>query len=202
MNIGIIGYGDFGQQLEMLLLEAEPNNCVIPFDDNNSTYAFKDYEKNINSFSWLIGLGYKHMETRVQIIKKIKEKKGLLKNIIHKSSYVSPSAIVKNGLICYPMCNIDNEVEIRSGVLLHNSVVISHNTIIGEGCYISPGVVICGNVQIGEGCFIGGGTVISDSITIGSYSKIGIGSVITKNIPANSWVIGNPQRFLNQPFEL
>ena len=202
MKIGIIGYGELGQQLENFLIEIEPNIKIVSFDDSNSNFSLASYAKDINSYIWLIALGYKHLKLKLEIIDKINSQGGKFKSIIHESSYISKQANLHDGVICYPMCNIDKGVEIKNSTLLNNSVVVSHDVIIEEACYISPGVIISGNVYIKKGSFIGSGSVISNGITIGEFSKIGIGSVITKNVPDHSYVIGNPQKELSNPFIL
>lgn len=207
MRIGFLGFGELGKQIELMVNLYYPTCPKVYFDDYAVTYSsleclcFEDYKRHLKDFYWLVCIGYKHMETRVALIKEIREL-GRLLSLVHPTSYVSPSANLSDGVIVKPMCNIDKEVYLGNGVLLNNSVTISHNCEIGEGVYISPGVILSGNVKVGEGTFIGSGTVIANNVTIGSNVHVGIGTVISKDIPDNAWVIGNPQKFLTKPFKL
>jgi sugar O-acyltransferase (sialic acid O-acetyltransferase NeuD family) len=207
MNIGFLGHGELGHQIEILLNLFYPSAKRLYFDDYSvgtlsNSLCFLDYKKYLEELNWLVCLGYKNMGKRLDLIKEISESNASLLSLIHPTSYVSPSANLSSGVIIYPLCNIDKQVYLGKCVLLNNSVVISHDCEIQDGVYISPGVILSGNVKVGQGSFIGSGTIVSNNITIGRNVHIGIGSVITKNIPDNSWVIGNPQEFLTKPFKL
>ena len=194
----MVGYGELAKQL-LFHLEISINDVTI-FDDqfkekNLDVFRFKDYYPKIKKYKWLITIGYKHLQKKLEIIDEICEKSSLISCFVHPSTFVSKSSILKSGVFVYPMCNIDHEVNIAEGTLVNNSVVISHNCIIGKANYISPGVIISGNVKIGNSCFIGSGSTIANGVTIGNNVVIGAGTLISKNIPSNSKVIGNPMVF-------
>jgi sugar O-acyltransferase (sialic acid O-acetyltransferase NeuD family) len=208
MNVGFLGYGELGHQVELLLNLFYPKANKIYFDDFikgekiDNCLSFLDYKKYLHELNWLVCLGYKNMDKRLEIINEISKSNFSLLTLVHPTSYVSSSAILSPGVFIYPMCNIDKQVYLGKGVLLNNSVVISHNCEIQDGSYISPGVILSGNVKVGQGSFIGSGTIVSNGISIGDNVYIGVGSVITKNVPEHSWVIGNPQKILEKPFKL
>ena len=195
-----LGYGDLSSQI-LSIFNIDKKNIVI-FDDKNSKNQFNSYSKFFNNYNWILGIGYKHLNKKLVIIKKMLKSNCSLPNLIHNSSYISKKSEMLKGVIIYPMCNIDDNVIIKPGVLLNNSTTVSHNTYIGFGTFISPGVVISGNVKIGDGCFIGAGTIISNNVNIGNQVYIGAGSLITNNVNDNSHVIGNPMKIINKKFNL
>ena len=209
MNIALIGFGELGKQISGLLLaEAKPaRQCY--FDDiaygegRKGALPFSAYmQEEFNDFDFYIGLGYKHLETKVNIVDRLLDLDRRLPTYIAPRSFVSPSAIIGQGTILYPMCNVDQGVRLGKAVLVNNSVTISHNSIVGDCTYLSPGVTISGFVTIGSKTFIGAGTVIANNVTVGSNVIIGVGSVITHDIPDSTSVIGNPMRILKKPLRL
>jgi sugar O-acyltransferase (sialic acid O-acetyltransferase NeuD family) len=202
-----LGFGDLGKQILGFLQEKEAILEAHYFDDNfistsNFYFPFNAYIDNLLNYEWIISLGYNNLILKQEIIKKILNFNGKLTTIIHDTSYISPRAKILQGVIIYPMCNIDKGVLIEEGVILNNSVIVSHDSRIGRASYVGPGVVISGNCIIGKSVFIGSGSVISNGIEIGDNSIIGIGSVVIKNIKSNSNGIGNPFKILKTPLTL
>jgi len=209
MNIALIGFGELGKQIIALLLAETKPDRQCYFDDiaygegRNGALPFSAYmQEEYNDFDFYIGLGYKHLATRVKIADHLLSLDRRLPTYIAPGSFVSHSAILGQGTILYPMCNVDKDVRLGKAVLVNNSVTISHNTVVGDSSYLSPGVTISGFVTIGSKTFVGTGTVIANNVTIGSNVIIGIGSVITRDIPDNTSVIGNPMKILKTRLRL
>ena len=202
---GIIGYGELGKQIHDFLSVSDSNYDFYFFDDEHlktkgkHALPFNDFKKqDFRDFDFFIGLGYKHLSIKPEIINELLRLKRNLPSFIHPSCFFNSSAKIGPGTVIYPMCNIDKGVKIGNGVLLNNTVTLSHDTVIGDACFLSPGVTASGNVSIGEGAFIGAGSVISNGINIGKNVQIGIGSVVNSNIPDNCSAIGNPLRLLGK----
>ena len=208
MKISIIGYGELGKQFKDFLFQKNEFNLYL-FDDteyiksNEFHFKFDDYiSEKFKKHSFYVALGYKHLLLKNKIIEELISLNRHLPSYNHSTSFINKSAILKESVFIYPMCNVDREVIINRGTLLNNGVIVSHNTIIGNSCYISPGVIISGNVTIGNCTFIGAGSIISNGLTIGNNVKIGIGTVVTSDISDNSNVIGNPMRILKSALNL
>lgn len=204
MKIAFIGYGELGRQIHAFVQQTNAVAEAIFFDDTLcqqkqvNAFPFKTYEDDLyKEYSFIISLGYKQLPAKQKVIEKLDGLGRNLYSFIHPSCFVNPSAIVAKGVVAYPMCNIDKEVKIEKGVLLNNSVTISHNAVIQSCCYLSPGVVLSGNVIVGENTFIGSGATVANNISIGKNVIIGIGTVVTQDIADNSYVIGNPMKFVN-----
>jgi sugar O-acyltransferase (sialic acid O-acetyltransferase NeuD family) len=206
MRIGIIGYGVLGMQIRNFLSEEQGKDLnIILFDDfikneqDTQIYPFKDiFLEKFSDLEFYLGIGYKHLEVRHNLIKKLKSSGRKVNSLIHNTGYISPSARIGDGCILFPGVNIDQNVIIEDGCIFHNGVIISHNSFIGECCYFAPNTVLSGDVKVGKFCFLGTGCLVSNSVIIGDSLKAGIGTVITNNIigPGLS-VIGNPAKVLS-----
>jgi sugar O-acyltransferase (sialic acid O-acetyltransferase NeuD family) len=207
MKYAFIGFGELGKQFLNILSPTDADQIVIFDDTINSSHFQKfpfDYWRNkeFSDYSFLIALGYKHLNLKRIIISNLLQLGRSIHTCIHDSAYICRSAKIGSGVMIYPMANIDFEAIIFDGVLINNSVIVSHETTIGSCSYISPGVVFSGKVTVGENCFIGSGSVIANNVTIGNNVFIGVGSVVTKDIPDNMHAIGNPLKMLGKPLNI
>jgi sugar O-acyltransferase (sialic acid O-acetyltransferase NeuD family) len=200
-KIGLIGYGELGKQFEHLISELSLNDSFIYFDDRakedkieNSQPFDKFLDNEFKDIEFLIGLGYKHLKLKKEIIDILTDRKRKIFTFIHPTAIIDRTAKIDKGTVIYPNVTIDKNVRIGKGCLLNLSVTVSHDSIIEDCCYLSPSVTLSGFVTICQNVFLGTGVNVANDITINSSSIVGIGSVITKNIEQNSFVIGNPQR--------
>jgi len=206
-TLAIVGAGDLGQQIAYYALSDNHYQKIVFFDDFSVEKEIKslpiigkttDIEEAYqqNKFDELIiGIGYKHLDVRKQIFEQYNNKIpfGI---IIHSSSWIDNSAIIKNGCIIYPKCSIDANATIEENTILNISCTIAHDTNIGKHCFLSPRVAIAGFVNINERCIIGINATIIDNIIIVPKTQIGAGTVVTKNIESSGLYVGNPHRFV------
>jgi sugar O-acyltransferase (sialic acid O-acetyltransferase NeuD family) len=209
-DVAIIGYGVLGKQILNFLKEFNQINRVIVFDDYtqnevsvDAVYPVKRYtEDGFKEFDFYIGIGYKHLAFRKELIFRLLELKRSIPSLVHPTCYVSPYANVGSGCLFFPKCNIDQTVNVGHGNIFHNSVTISHDCMIADCNYFSPSVVLCGDIIVGSETFVGAGSIISNGLKIGDNAIIGIGSCITQNIEPHSSIIGNPQKTLKNKLKL
>ncbi|MBZ0202938.1 MAG: hypothetical protein IT281_07150 [Ignavibacteria bacterium] len=209
-KIGLIGYGEFGVQIEKLILQQFRKKPDIHYFDDilygrktKNSHRFGDYMLGVYSgLDFYVCLGYKHAAKKKKIINELLAGGRRLPAYIHRTAYINPTAKVEAGAVIYPMSNVDKNSVIGKGALLNNSVVVSHDNNIGACSYLSPGTVTSGFVTIGEGSFIGSGAVISNGIKTGNNCIVGIGAVVTKNIPAGRSAIGNPLKILKNKLKI
>ena len=204
-----VGFGELGRQIEGMLNDIAPEPDAWLFDDAEyargtaGAYPFaRCRDEAFVDCEFFVCLGYKHLRRKIELLKELTRLERALPQVIHASAYVSPSAEIGPGTVIYPLCNVDKQVRLASGVLLNNSVIVSHNSIVGEGSYLSPGVVLSGFVSVGAGSFLGSGAVVSDGVTIGDEVIVGVGTVVTGDVPSGASVIGNPMRILDRPLRL
>lgn len=209
-KIAYIGFGALGKQLSVLIRQTEKS---IPeevyFDDiavkekKANAYPFNDYkDERFSQYDFFICLGYKQLSVKGEITATLKKLNRTLPSFIHPTSFINPTATIEAGCIIYPGCNVDQEVVLKEGTFLNNSVIVSHNSVVGAHSFLAPGAIVCGNAEIGTNCFIGAGAVVSNGITVGDNSIVGVGTIVTRDITPGHSVIGNPMRILSTKLEL
>ena len=208
---GIVGYGDLGKQIVRFLVQSgtfEEDDFIF-FDDHayerkdKNSYAFSAYKAaDFKLLPLYVGLGYKHLPFRLQIINELIARGQKASGFIHSTSFINETATIGPGAIIYPMCNIDQNVYVETGCILNNSVVVSHDSLIGAGSFLAPGVILSGNVKTGQNCFLGSGTVVSNGVTLGNRVIAAVGSVITRDYGDDVFLAGAPAKPLRRAFKL
>lgn len=208
MNVlGIVGAGKLGEQIAHYALTDNHYSKVVFIDDFS-------LEKEINGIKiigrtdqieylfdkklfdeLIIGIGYKFLNKRKEIYTQLKDKIPFGK-IMHSTSWIDGTAIIKRGSVIYPNCSIDLNSVVEENTVINNSCSISHDSIIGKHSFLSPSVSIAGFVKIEECCNIGINTTIIDNIQITSNTQTGGGTVVIKNIVESGLYVGNPAKFI------
>ena len=192
-----------------LLREVDRPDDVVFFDDlahrdrRENSFPFDSFlDPRFADHDYYLALGYRHLPLKAKILNQLRAAGRRVPSFVHPGCHVHPSCRIGDGCVLYPMCNLDQEVELKPAVLLHNSVVVSHNSTLGTAVCCSPGVVLSGHVTIGEATFLGTGTLVSSNRQIGARSRIGIGTVVSVDVPDDTSAIGNPMRLLDHPLRL
>lgn len=207
-RLAIIGSGDLGQQIAYHAKTDNQYEVVGFFDDfkdkgdlvssmpvlGGSTDILEAYENEMFD-ELLIGIGYKHIAFKKDLYTRFK---GMIPfgKLIHSSSIIDPSSLIKEGVIIYPGCIIDQRVEIGENTLINIGCSVAHDTKIGAHSFLSPCVAIAGFVQIGKSCILGINSTIIDNIQVADNIQLGGGAVVIKNIEQNGLYVGNPVRFI------
>ncbi len=116
--------------------------------------------------------------------------------ICHKSSIISPTAILGKGTVVMPNACINASTKVGEHCIINTASTIDHDCLLGDYVHISPNAAIAGNVIINEGTHVGIGAVIIPGIKIGKWVTIGAGAVIIKDVPDFAVVVGNPGKII------
>jgi len=203
-KFGLIGFGALGIQIQNYLTQSGfDKKEFVYFDDiefsneKSNCFPFEDYLNDLHGhLQFIVCLGYKHLKRKKEIIELLKGNGRELYTYIHPSSYINQLATIEEGVIIYPMCNIDANVLLKSGTLINNSVTISHDSIIDECCFLAPGVTVSGGVHIKCCAFIGANSTIANGISINQNCTIGMATSVSRDLDENSKVIGNPMKIV------
>lgn len=128
-------------------------------------------------------------------------------------SHIMTGARIGRNCIIGKYVSIEKNVKIGNNVKIQNHVSVFEGVTIEDFVFIGPCVTFT-NIKrprirkpgqrpkrylktvIKKGASIGANATILPGITIGQRAMIGAGAVVTKDVPANTTVIGNPARKL------
>ena len=136
------------------------------------------------------------MESKQIVFDHFRQKIGLSRqqfpNLVHSTSYISPSVTTTHGLLLEPKSIISACSKIGFGVTVKRGCNVGHHAELDDFVTLNPGVVLSGKVRIGARSMIGSGAVIKDGVTIGENTLVGAGSVVLRDLPDNVVAFGNP----------
>jgi sugar O-acyltransferase (sialic acid O-acetyltransferase NeuD family) len=206
-TLAIIGSGHLGQQIAHYAIADNHYDKVVFFDDFsnesvvNGMQILGKTDHIQNAFDKkqfdeiLIGIGYKHLAVRKHFFEQFSEMIPFGK-IIHSSSWVDSTALIKEGCVVYPSCCIDANAIVECNTILNLACTLAHDSIVGKHSFLSPRVAVAGFVKMEELCIIGINSTIIDNITIPPNTQIGAGTVVINSIENSGLYVGNPQRFI------
>jgi len=113
-------------------------------------------------------------------------------DLIHPTSYLSPSVSYGQGLQVLAGAIINTGARLGDNVLINSRALVEHHCIIGSHTHIASGAVVCGGSMIGESVHIGAGAVINQGITVADGAIIASGAVVIADVPAGSLMAGVP----------
>ncbi|NGP78141.1 hypothetical protein G3570_15970 [Balneolaceae bacterium YR4-1] len=201
----IIGAGVLGQKFNHFITHYSEDEVVGWVDDTKKidekvlgkpvmSGIENLYKLDSNLFDCVaIGIGYKHLEFKLDLILKLKEERFQLYTYIHPTAYVDITAEIGEGVFIGPNSTVDKGVKIKSGVIITKNVVVSHDSIIGACSLLAPSVTTSGYVEIGETCFIGTGTIFKDGVNITNSVQTGAVTLIVNNIESSGIYVGGPK---------
>lgn len=208
-RILIIGAGDLGQQIAHYVSESSEYKIIGYVDDwanvgdvrrgypvlgsiEDTEYFYQQGEYD----ELLIGIGYKHFDTRKQLFERFH-------SIIPFATYIHPNCVIDRtakigeGVVILSNCIVNLDAEIGDNVFMYNGCMIGFASRICSHSFCSLSVIIGGHTYVGEKCFCGMGSTIIDSVRVENCNFIGARSNVVKNITSTNGIyVGNPARLL------
>lgn len=204
-KVAIVGYGALGRQLKQLYCEIYGCPDKIHFFDDISNQRgetsdvspFDSYlDDAFSDYDFLLGLGYRHLERRISILRNLQKHKRKLLNMIAPGCLLSSSCRIGDGVVMFPGCNICLNAVVGDGCFLYNGCVLSHDSVLGDGVFLAPGVTVAGRTRIESGCFVGAGSVIANDLVMESGCIVGMATAVSRSLKAGSRVVGNPMHYV------
>lgn len=186
MKYLIYGSNDFAVTLKDFLLYHEMNFSGFIDDfrtDKEICGTFKDICQQCSpqEYEIILGIGYKNLNARRNLMQEVKNNNFRLKTLIHKNSYVRCLENIGEGAIIMANAVVDANAIIGSGAVLWPKASVNHDSFVGTNTFLSPSVTVCGFVSIGNDCFIGAGSTIVDRVSIPDGTFIRAGELYFKN---------------------
>lgn len=151
-----------------------------------------------------VALGFGNIRMRNKRIEACEWVRGLglaMASIVHPTAFVSPSAVLAQGLFVGPLALVNVDTRVGENVVIYSGSTIDHDNVVADHVFISPGVHTAGRVQIDAGAYIGPGAIIGSECRIGAGAIVGAGAVVLEDVPAGWMVAGVPARKLKSVAE-
>lgn len=124
-------------------------------------------------------------KARQQIYQSLRERGYKILRWIHRTSVISASAEVGDGVILYPYTVVSSNAVLNPGVIVNSYSGIGHDVVVGEFATVSAHVDIMGGASLGQRVFMGSGSRVLPGKSIGSDSSVGSGIVVIRSLASN-----------------
>ncbi|VEJ09828.1 NeuD/PglB/VioB family sugar acetyltransferase [Actinobacillus delphinicola] len=152
--------------------------------------------KDFHQYSYFIAIG--NNDLRYENYTFLKKNHCNIINIIDKTSIISSSSYLGEGVFVGKMAIINAGVKVGNNVIVNTKALLEHGVTIENHCNISTNTTLNGDVYIGEKSFIGSSSVINGQLEIGNNVVVGSGSVVIRDIDPNSIVVGIPAKVIKK----
>lgn len=148
-NLLILGAGQYGMVAKEIA-ESTKKYDTISFLDDNNPIAFgklNEYEKFCSVYQdAVVAIG--NSKLRLELLDKLKKSGFEIPVLIHKSAYVSPSAVIGEGSFIEPMSVIHTDVHVGVGCIISAGTIVNHNSQIGIGCHLNCGTIVASGTEV------------------------------------------------------
>lgn len=140
----------------------------------------------------IIALGSRVAAARYNVFQRAAAAGVELRNLIHPSCWIAPSARIGKNVVMMPGCVVGPNVEVGSPSCLFSNVTLEHDCKVGDNVVLGPGCTLSGLVQIGSHCFLGAGVVCAPEVNVSDGTLVGAGAVVTSDLPSSTVCYGVP----------
>lgn len=148
----ILGAGQYGMVAGEIAGSMGIFESIAFLDDNNPAAVGKlfEYEKFRREYGCAVA-AIGSFELRMQLIGKLAEAGFEVPVLIHKTAYVSPSAVIGMGSFIEPMTVVHTDAKVGNGCIISSGTVINHNAVVGDGCHLNCCTVVKSSAEVPAG---------------------------------------------------
>jgi sugar O-acyltransferase (sialic acid O-acetyltransferase NeuD family) len=170
----------------------------IPFIGGQNSFPEWIRHKEAAKINCVVAIGGNYGRERLEIQNFLGQYGVKPLTIQHKTSYISPSAVLGEGTHIYAMASVCVEVVTGKSCIINTSASVDHECILGDGVFIGPGAKLAGSINVGKFADIYTGAIVLPRIKIGEAAVIGAGSVVIEDVPPYTVVAGSPAKILKE----
>ncbi len=189
-------FGDLEWEVAGFVNDYEKQVCGYPVlggtDDVQELLKNPEYH-----FMWGIHMIGRNILTE-KVFRKVNIPKDRFAKIIHKTAFVSESAILDPGVFVMSNCYIGPQSHIGQCTLMMANSLIGHNTDVGPLCHFSVGSITSSYITIGLCSDVTLGAKVIEKRKIGNFAVAGAGSLVTHDIPDYEIHVGTPAKFMKR----
>ena len=201
-DVPLIIYGAGGHGKVVLDIARSAGNSVSTVLDDDPehrelsgvqvTYAPEFSWDRVIHFYFLVAVG--NNSARQDIFRRLCQRGGMPKTLIHPFSAISASAEIGRGVSVSAGAVVNPGALVRDNCIINTCASVDHDCLVEEHCHLCPGVRLAGNVTVGAGTMVGTGASILPGIRVGQWCCIGAGAVVNRDLPPGVVAYGVPAR--------
>ena len=163
----ILGAGGYARTINDIATQSLRYDQIFYLDDNKQSPEIlgkcSDFEKFISDDTEMYpAIG--DNQTRLRLINLLKEKNAKIATFIHRTAYVSPTAVICEGVVVLPNAVVNTGCVIREGSIINCGAIVDHDCTIEMGVHLCPGAVVKPHNIVAEGAKLESNSVIYTNV--------------------------------------
>ena len=161
MRLIILGAGGYGRTVADVAVQSGIYDEIVFLDDNSTAPDVIDRCANISAHLDSDTHGYPafgNNEGRISWLNRLAELGCHVPTIIHPRAYVSPTAVLEEGVVVLPGAIVNTGVTVKRGGIINCSAIVDHGCILEEGVHVCLGAIVkaenriprCMKIEAGE----------------------------------------------------
>ena len=164
----ILGAGGYARTISDIAAQSAKYDEILYLDDNKQSPEIAgkcaDFEKFIADDTEMYPAIGDNL-ARMKLIDLLKEKKANIATFIHPTAYVSPTAVIHEGVVVLPNAVVNTGCIICDGVIVNCGAIVDHDCTIEKGVHLCPGAVVKPLNVVREGIKLEANAVIYTNVS-------------------------------------
>jgi len=153
---------------------------------------------DLDSVSLALGVGTNHVRSELHAAVAAAFPGATFPAIVHSSAWVSPTAVLNEGVALLAHSSVGAHATAGVGALLNTGASLDHDSTLNNFGSLGPGARTGGNVTIGARSMIGLQAGILQGRSMGHDSVVGAHSLVLEDIPPLCVAHGTPCKVVKQ----
>lgn len=207
IRIVIAGAGGFGRGVRGWI-ESSPihmrQNAIseVVFIDDGSAMANSAVISSIGEYqpqdNDRVLCAIANSDIRRKVVSEFRQKGARFHTFVDDRATLGARVKIGEGTIVCPGSVVSADASLGEQVHVNFNCSIGHDVQLGDYSTLSPTVTIGGEVDVSESVFFGAAANVLPRVSIGEGVVIGASAVVLRSVEANSVMVGNPARRLDQ----
>lgn len=147
-----------------------------------------------DSLRGFLAIGYKNMNNRESLYKRLAGMGWEFVNYISESAHVDQSVDLGLNNAIFPNATIEHNVTIGNNNIIWSNATLCHQSTIGSHCFLASNSVVGGFAQISDSCFLGYSSVVNEKVIVKAHCTLGSLGFLKGNTQKAGTYVGIPAK--------
>ena len=165
MRLIILGAGGYGRTVADVAAQSGAYDEIVFLDDNSTAPDVIDICANISAHLEInthVYPAFGNNEGRISWLNRLAELGAQIPSLVHARAYVSPTAVLEEGVVVMPGAIVNTGVTVKRGCIINCGAIVDHGCVLEEGVHVCLGAIVKAENRIPAFSKIDSGTVIEN----------------------------------------
>lgn len=165
MRLIILGAGGYGRTVADVAAQSGAYDEIVFLDDNSTVPDVIDICANISAHLEInthVYPAFGNNEGRISWLNRLAELDAQIPSLVHARAYVSPTAVLEDGVVVMPGAIVNTGVTVKRGCIINCGAIVDHGCVLEEGVHVCLGAIVKAENRIPKCMKIEAGEIIAN----------------------------------------